>query len=66
MIKKHDSILIVSATSMLAGTVIGLTIAQFLVVDEQLSQIICWITFGVFLIDLVICFVHLWRITHDN
>lgn len=66
IIQEHSSFWAVYTTSILAGIVIGLTIAQFLVVDEQLSWVICWITLGFFLIDLIVFAVYLWRIYHDN
>lgn len=45
----------------MSGIVCGLTIAQILVRDEELSCIILAITFGILFVDLVVVLFVTWR-----
>lgn len=66
MSRKHTSFWATCAGWALWGVIVGLTIAQFLVVDESLSNTICQITIGVLVIDFGVFAVWAWRFHHDN
>lgn len=50
----------------LAGTILGLTIAQWLVKDDGISAIISIISVAILSVELGLLIYVLWRWRHDN
>lgn len=46
----------------ICGVMCGLTVAQFLVADEELSLILSYITMGFLAVDVVVFAITMWRL----